>query len=1032
MLMAQDLLRDTLEKYINPDKMPVSIVTTYVMPDETTILRDTGKRYFEELLSRGIFEKPVSVFGNGNSRSVYSCEMNPLVCDAARRLAAEEVAVFSTRNSDGSSSVTVGQRTKHVAFHKNGFSRFNLEKVIQNCENTTSLLMFSSHWDAFFGGSAGQIVRLDNLRQLRVLDLSGCQFRKLPPIRLSSLKYLSLLGNVLLESFSCEFFPLLETLDIHGCVRLENVVGLELLSDLRNLYLTSRQSSLTLGFHRRGVLLEVSHCVHLIDIRGLHMNILRIFDCPSLKTLHIRYLEELVLHNCASLVIDYGTQLYGRSIYLKRLELVGLPMVRLPDWLQFAQVLEYFMIKNCPQLQKLESVKYLRSLQELYIYSCPNLRSLPYNALYSLPNLNLLDIRNCPKLTGIPTWLSNIQEVFSAIPSFFRKSSSTGRAKTHKPQSSSESKGLLINHNHWRTLALVFKAIMRMKTIVSPGRDLTKLHCCLFPDDYEFERETLVQLWMAVGFLGDIHMEDAGNLRFDALLEGQYILPARIDILTGKSKYKVNYDKVTNLLNGIQTLQNKDLRAMLEDEDASVVGWHVSIVSNDIDQATFETLKTFNELRTLLFVRNYGSSLKQIPSDLFLALKSIQALDLSGSHITELPSSIGNLIQLSYLDLSFTLIESLPESIDQLHQLQTLKLEGCRHLYILPDGMKELIGLRCLDFDVLGQLTCMPKGMGALTELRILSAFIVDSGEGCSIRELQHMNNLKGSFCISGLENVTQREAKEATLFDKRYLIRLQLRWNDFKSYDDQKRHDIFWTTYHLEPNSCLEELEILYYPGLILPPWVGFPKFQGLCSITLLKCSIVELHIKLGKLPNLRYLNISFMSRLTVINYRVHRLFIDEHCCGFPKLETLQIDGMPKLATWDGVRYGDFPLLSKLYVKQCPKLSVLPFLPDLPSLKHLEISHCKVLNSLSTGPTLSTSLESLVIDACPLLKKRYIRGGEGWFEIEHIPDITIDLKDVRSTHEDGVDDDASSAGSNSDSDYYEGSDNNVHPYDSC
>ncbi|XP_021745603.1 putative disease resistance protein RGA1 [Chenopodium quinoa] len=153
---------------------------------------------------------------------------------------------------------------------------------------------------------------------------------------------------------------------------------------------------------------------------------------------------------------------------------------------------------------------------------------------------------------------------------------------------------------------------MRMKTIVSPGRELTKLHCCLFPDDYEFERETLVQLWMAVGFLGDIHMEDAGNLRFDALLEGQYILLARIDILTGKNKYKVNYDKVTNLLNGIQTLQNKDLRAMLEGEDASVVGskfWHVSVVSNHIDQATFETLKTFNELRTLLFVRGGESSM---------------------------------------------------------------------------------------------------------------------------------------------------------------------------------------------------------------------------------------------------------------------------------------------------------------------------------------------------------------------------------------------------------------------------------------
>uniref|UniRef100_A0A803LT77 Uncharacterized protein n=1 Tax=Chenopodium quinoa TaxID=63459 RepID=A0A803LT77_CHEQI len=498
---------------------------------------------------------------------------------------------------------------------------------------------------------------------------------------------------------------------------------------------------------------------------------------------------------------------------------------------------------------------------------------------------------------------------------------------------------------------------MRMKTIVSPGRELTKLHYCLFPDDYEFERETLVQLWMAVGFLGDIHMEDAGNLRFDALLEGQYILLARIDILTGKNKYKVNYDKVTNLLNGIQTLQNKDLRAMLEDEDASVVGskfWHVSVVSNHIDQATFETLKTFNELRTLLFVRNYGSSLKQIPSDLFLALKSIQALDLSGSHITKLPSSI--------------------------------------------------------DFDVLGQLTCMPKGMGALTELRILSTFIVDLGEGCSIRELQHMNNLKGSFCISRLENVTQREAQEATLStlsDKKYLTQLQLRWNDFKLYSVQDLHCMYWSTHYLKPNLCLEELQVLYYPGLNLPALMGSPEYERLVSITLLKCAIKELRIRLGELPNLKYLKITLMYKLTDINRLVHA---KDGIVSFPKFETLLIDGMPQLDSWIRVTYGDFPLLFELIVRQCPKLSVLLFLPHLPSLRHLEISHCKVLKSLSDGPTLSTSLETLVIDACPLLKKRYMRGGEGWFEIEHIPDITIELKNVRSTQEDGADDDTSSA----------------------
>ncbi|MGV7400600.1 hypothetical protein PJK47_30900, partial [Mycobacterium kansasii] len=39
-------------------------------------------------------------------------------------------------------------------------------------------------------------------------------------------------------------------------------------------------------------------------------------------------------------------------------------------------------------------------------------------------------------------------------------------------------------------------------------REEMKLYFCLFPNDFEFERETLVQLWMAAGYFKNESMEE--------------------------------------------------------------------------------------------------------------------------------------------------------------------------------------------------------------------------------------------------------------------------------------------------------------------------------------------------------------------------------------------------------------------------------------------------------------------------------------------------------------------------------------------
>ena len=72
-------------------------------------------------------------------------------------------------------------------------------------------------------------------------------------------------------------------------------------------------------------------------------------------------------------------------------------------------------------------------------------------------------------------------------------------------------------------------------------------------------------------------------------------------------------------------------------------------------------------------------------------------LSLRDYHIKDLPESIGNLKHLRYFDLSHTKIERLLESVCCLCNLQTMTLSGCQDLLELPSRMGNLINLLYLD-----------------------------------------------------------------------------------------------------------------------------------------------------------------------------------------------------------------------------------------------------------------------------------------------------------------------------------------------
>lgn len=898
------------------------------------------------------------------------------------------------------------------------------------------------------------------LKQLRYLSLSRNGIIEALSFRLYELKYLQTL--VLDGCHRLQELPR-HTSDL---IRLRNLYLTSKDTILSEVILSGWTSLriLELSHCKRLTALSSEGVKNLLNLRKLRIyDCPRLVSLPDNMKFLTR-IEELVLHNCPQLDLT-ESEAMDKLLNLRSLEIIGLAkLVELPVGLQSAINLRHFFIANCRNLRDFAGVlSYQTSLRRLCIYDCSNLVALPEGLSV---HLQLIDIRGCSELSkkfdSEDEWrlVSHIPEIildgqciqknckssveieaaFRAsssrneapealklpriIPFFNLKLQTFGMVEDIKEKSIEVERRLLEQEPQFGTSikSQVRDLFARMKNSIlakdyedqliikssetedsmnlpptqSTNHDQVeaKLLCSLFPKDHEFERETLIQLWMAGGYLNNEPLEDQGDQLFNMLLSERCILESRIDTLTQKTKYKSNVGDISTIVSESYT-KVRDKRQMFD--HISKNSLHMALMCDDIGEKDFEELKKFNELRTLLFLRNYGSHIKQIPFDLFLSLRCLHALDLSGIHITELPSSIGNVKILRYLDLSKTLIRSLPETIDRLQNLQTLKLKECAHLFELPRGITKLTLLRHLEYDVLGQLTVMPRGIGGLSALRTLSAFIVDGKEGFSnIEELKFLNNLTGSFCISGLEHIEDPEdAKKAALSDKKHLTQLELRWSDIVQ---DWTHNEAKVLAHLEPSTALEELQILCFPGVSFPSWVSHPSYEKLVSITFLKCKNLILP-PLGKLPELKYLEIIESNNVAKI---------DRDFCGgtmqvaaFPKLEKLTIDGMFILEIWEGVNDGDFPHLSELSVKFCPNLSTLPMLPQLPPLKYLELSSCTSLKSLPDGRCL-ISLETLLIEDCPLIEKMCSKEGDYWHKIKHVLDIWVDgLQECVTLNED-------------------------------
>ncbi|KAF5775770.1 putative virus X resistance protein-like, coiled-coil [Helianthus annuus] len=490
--------------------------------------------------------------------------------------------------------------------------------------------------------------------------------------------------------------------------------------------------------------------------------------------------------------------------------------------------------------------------------------------------------------------------------------------------------------------------------------DLKQLfaYCSLFPKDFLFDKEDLVLLWMAEGFLNPSNAtkspERLGCEYFEILLSRSFFQHAPND----ESLFIMH-----DLMNDLATFVAGEFYLRFDNHmktktQALAKYRHMSFTREEyVGYQKFEAFKGAKSLRTLLAVSidvdqswNYFFLSNKILVDLLPSLTLLRILSLSRFQITEVPEFIGSLKHLRYLNLAKTKIKELPESVSNLYNLQTLIVFGCENLTKLPEGFSKLKKLRHFDIRDTPLLAKLPFGIGELESLQTLTKIIIEGDDGFAINELKGLTNLHGEVSIEGLHKVqSAKHVREANLSLKK-ITGLELQWVDV--FDGSRMDTLEEEVLNeMKPNSdTLKTLSVVSYGGTQLSNWVGDRSFHELVNVSIRGCKKCTSLPQFGLLPSLKRLQIQGMDEVKLIGLELTGNDVN----AFRSLEVLTLEDMSGWEGWSTITEGSaavFTCLKELYVKNCPQL-INVSLQTLPSLKVLEIDRCGdgVLRSLVQG----------------------------------------------------------------------------------
>ncbi|KAH0452848.1 hypothetical protein IEQ34_017172 [Dendrobium chrysotoxum] len=532
-----------------------------------------------------------------------------------------------------------------------------------------------------------------------------------------------------------------------------------------------------------------------------------------------------------------------------------------------------------------------------------------------------------------------------------------------------------LDERHWRTVLESdlldqnsIKSILRLSYIVLPNHlQNCFAFCCMFPQDHTYDKDDLVRMWIALGFIKPSQgmiMEDIGRRYFDSLVKKNLFDKVGDD-------YKMHY----LIHESASKFFAQKCGKLVDDEESSLnqiseTIRHLSVQTTNLD--ILRKIEKFKHLHSLfLFYEDYNQNLCSELIEIFKASGCLHLLYIRTDELKMIPEEIRYLKHLRYfkIERAYHIIR-LPRSLSNLYHLLYIicgyswSLRKPEDDDFLSTDINNISNLRYLELPM--NYISSICGIGKLKSLQELNMFILRDVSGYRIGELENMNDLC-KLGINCLENVKDaEEACSAKLSEKRRLVKLSLRWSS--GLTDSRNNDLDENVLdNLQPPKCLRNLNIGGYTGARSAKWMNnVNSIFNLEKIKLEDCSEWETLPPFGQLRFLKSLTLSFMPKVKWLESKFNG---NDKYRAFPLLEELCIDGLEALEDWfeAGVAAEDgcfFPCLIKLGLRNCPKLKELPSLPS--ELKIFQIRNIRwtTLNFRSNSNPIP--LGTLEVFGCP------------------------------------------------------------------
>ncbi|XP_019099023.1 PREDICTED: probable disease resistance protein At1g15890 [Camelina sativa] len=431
------------------------------------------------------------------------------------------------------------------------------------------------------------------------------------------------------------------------------------------------------------------------------------------------------------------------------------------------------------------------------------------------------------------------------------------------------------------------------------------LYCCLFPEDYEIQKNELIEYWLCEGFIDGDRDKDGANkegLDIINLLVSSHLL------MNGGVTTKVKMHGVvremglwiaTNFGKQKEILCVKSgvwLQQIPEDIISSKVVRRMSFMNNQI--AEISCSPQCPDLSTLLLQNN---KLVDISGEFFRFMPAVVVLDLSeNKRLIGLPEEISNLGSLQYLNLSHTGIKSLPVGLKALRKLIYLNVDYTYKLRSIVGIVMSLQNLQVLKFYNSGVCidAILLEELQLLEHLKLLKATVDDA---VSLERIQGVDRLASSIqslCLRKMSaavvvlNTVALRGLQRLVIRNCNILEIKIDW------ESKERREVLPST----SSPSFENLSSILISDLEGPrdlTWLAFA--QNLVYLHVMRSSSIEEIINKEKGISIR---------------TAHRHFV----APFRKLEYLTVTDMAELKIICG--YPRAPRkLTEFTVRNCPKL---------------------------------------------------------------------------------------------------------------